>query len=67
MCKSCLRTPTVGKYTSVMSIFFGNSHSYPCLFNHFFVVGVPVFFLYHINSPIVDILIHPYTLVLSRG
>lgn len=37
-----------------------------CLFTHFSVVGVPGFF-HHINGAVVDILVHPYTSVLSRG
>lgn len=62
MCKPGLRT-TRDKYISFTSGIFLIAIAIPVLFNHF-SVGFLVF-SYHINSAVANILVHPYTLVLS--
>lgn len=62
MCKPGLRT-TRDKYVSFTSGIFVIPIAIPVLFNHFSLgfLGLS----YHINSAVVNILVHPYTLVLS--
>jgi len=62
MCKPGLRT-TRDKYVSFTSGIFVIAIAIPVLFNHFSVGFLG--FSYHINSAVVNILVHPYTLVLS--
>lgn len=62
MCKPALRTAQ-GKYVSVTSGIFLIAMAIPVLFSHFSVGFLG--FSYKVNSTVVNILVHPYTLVLS--
>lgn len=62
MCKPGLRTAW-DKYVSFTSGIFLIAIAIPVLFSHFSLGFLG--FSYHINSAVVNILVHPYTLVLS--